>query len=111
MVECIVNRQAKNVYIYHGNNFSQAKLVPLTVGYRPTSNRFHCPYHPASNRLQAIDHPLYACRRLSPKIIPRFMMLLWLVEMQWADIDFHGRFTTIRRNFSLGKIETPKNGS
>lgn len=32
------------------------------------------------------------------------------LALQWGDIDFHGRFVTIRRNFSRGKIETPKNG-
>lgn len=32
------------------------------------------------------------------------------LALQWGDIDFHGRFITIQRNFSRGKIETPKNG-
>lgn len=32
------------------------------------------------------------------------------LALQWGDIDFHGRFIMIRRGFSRGKIETPKNG-
>jgi integrase len=32
------------------------------------------------------------------------------LALQWGDIDFHGRFITIQRNFSRGKIETPKSG-
>jgi integrase len=32
------------------------------------------------------------------------------LALQWGDIDFHGRFINIRRNFSRGRIETPKSG-
>jgi integrase len=32
------------------------------------------------------------------------------LALQWGDIDFHGRFINIQRNFSRGKIETPKSG-
>lgn len=32
------------------------------------------------------------------------------LALQWGDIDFHGRFISIQRNFSRGKIETPKSG-
>jgi integrase len=32
------------------------------------------------------------------------------IALKWDDIDFNSRFLTIRRNFSRGKIETPKNG-
>lgn len=38
------------------------------------------------------------------------MRLGEVLALQWGDIDFHGRFITIERNFSRGKIETPKNG-
>ncbi len=31
------------------------------------------------------------------------------LALKWGDIDFHERFITISRNFSRGKIETPKN--
>lgn len=30
--------------------------------------------------------------------------------LQWKDIDFKGRFITIERSFSKGRVETPKNG-
>lgn len=30
--------------------------------------------------------------------------------LQWKDIDFKGRFITIERSLSKGKVETPKNG-
>ena len=30
--------------------------------------------------------------------------------MQWGDIDFNSRFTTVQRGYSHGRIETPKNG-
>jgi integrase len=30
--------------------------------------------------------------------------------LQWKDIDFEGRFITIERSFSKGKVDTPKNG-
>ena len=32
------------------------------------------------------------------------------LALKWADIDFEGRFITVERGFSRGKIETPKNG-
>lgn len=31
------------------------------------------------------------------------------LALQWGDLDFNSRFITIERNFSRGKIETPKN--
>jgi len=33
-----------------------------------------------------------------------------LTAIQWKDIDFNGRFITIERSLSKGKIETPKSG-
>jgi integrase len=30
--------------------------------------------------------------------------------LQWQDIDFKGRFITVERSFSKGRIDTPKNG-
>jgi integrase len=32
------------------------------------------------------------------------------LALRWGDIDFKGRFVTVQRNFSRGKIETPKSG-
>jgi integrase len=32
------------------------------------------------------------------------------LALQWGDIDWHGRFVEVRRNYTLGKITTPKNG-
>jgi len=32
------------------------------------------------------------------------------LALQWADIDFNGRFIEVRRNLSRSRIETPKNG-
>lgn len=32
------------------------------------------------------------------------------MALQWGDIDFNGRFLSIERGFSRGRIETPKNG-
>lgn len=33
-----------------------------------------------------------------------------VLALQWGDIDFNGRFITVQRGISRGKIETPKNG-
>jgi integrase len=30
------------------------------------------------------------------------------LALQWGDIDWHGRFAEVRRNFTLGKITSPK---
>lgn len=38
------------------------------------------------------------------------MRLGEVLALQWGDIDFSGRFITVRRGISRGKIETPKNG-
>lgn len=32
------------------------------------------------------------------------------LALQWGDIDFNGRFITIKRNFVRNKVQTPKNG-
>jgi integrase len=33
-----------------------------------------------------------------------------LVALQWNDVDYHGRFLDVRRNFTRGQLTTPKNG-
>ena len=30
--------------------------------------------------------------------------------LKWGDIDFNGRFITVQRNYSKGRIKTAKNG-
>jgi integrase len=32
------------------------------------------------------------------------------LELRWVDIDFNSRFIMVLHGFSIGKIETPKNG-
>ena len=38
------------------------------------------------------------------------MRLGEVLALQWGDIDFNGRFITVQRGMSRGKIEAPKNG-
>ena len=52
-----------------------------------------------------------------PRHYPLFLLLARTglrigeaLALQWGDIDFHGRFISIDRGISRGKIETPKNG-
>ena len=33
-----------------------------------------------------------------------------LLALQWGDIDYHGRFIEVQRNYARGQITTPKNG-
>jgi integrase len=33
-----------------------------------------------------------------------------LTALQWPDIDFHGKFLIVRRNYSHGRLKMPKNG-
>jgi integrase len=33
------------------------------------------------------------------------------LALQWGDVDFNGRFITVRRNLYRGRIQTPKNGT
>ena len=33
-----------------------------------------------------------------------------LIALQWEDLDFHGRFIDVRRNYARGKLTTPKSG-
>jgi integrase len=32
------------------------------------------------------------------------------IALQWGDVDFHGRFLNVQRNFSHRKLDTPKSG-
>jgi integrase len=52
-----------------------------------------------------------------PRHYPLFLLLARTglrigeaLALQWGDIDFNGRFITIQRGISRGRIETPKNG-
>lgn len=33
-----------------------------------------------------------------------------LLALQWQDLDYHGRFIEVRRNYARGRITTPKSG-
>ncbi len=49
-------------------------------------------------------YPLFLC------LARTGMRLGEVLALQWGDIDWHGRFLEVRRNLSLGKIVSPKNG-
>lgn len=60
---------------------------------------------------------LNACQRHFPSSYPFILLLARTgvrlgeaVALQWGDIDFHGRFIEVRRNFTRGKLSTPKSG-
>jgi len=38
------------------------------------------------------------------------MRLGELLALQWDDLDFHGRLITVQRNYTHGKLSTPKSG-
>ena len=33
-----------------------------------------------------------------------------LLALQWADLDYHGRFIEVQRNYTRGRVSTPKSG-
>ena len=33
-----------------------------------------------------------------------------LIALEWGDIDYRGRFIEVRRNYTKGRMNTPKNG-
>lgn len=49
-------------------------------------------------------YPLFLCLARTE------MRLSEALTLQWGDIDWHGRFVDVRRNYTLGKITSPKNG-
>ena len=56
-------------------------------------------------------------RQKAPPYFPLFLCALRtglrqgeLVALQWGDIDFHGRFIEVQRNFTRGRFATPKGG-
>ncbi len=61
---------------------------------------------------------LEATKRYLPQFYPLFlcavrtgMRLGELLALQWGDIDFHGQFIVVRRNYTRGEVvDTPKSG-
>jgi len=64
---------------------------------------------------------LDACHKYFPSSYPFILLLVRTglrlgeaVALQWGDLDFrpdfHGRFIEVRRNFTRGKLSTPKSG-
>ena len=66
---------------------------------------------------EELKNLLDTVQRHFPRHYPLFLLLARTglrigeaLALQWGDIDFHGRFITIQRGISRGRIETPKNG-
>jgi integrase len=56
-------------------------------------------------RVRAPEHyPFFLC------LARTGMRLGEALALQWGDIDWHGRFIEVRRNYVCGKITRPKNG-
>ncbi len=60
---------------------------------------------------------LEKAKQRTPRYYPLFLCAVRtglrqgeLIGLQWGDIDFHGRFLEVRRNYARGKLTTPKNG-
>ena len=58
-----------------------------------------------------------AARQHAPTNYPLFLCALRtglrqgeLLALQWGDVDYHGRFIEVRRNYTHGRIATPKSG-
>ncbi len=60
---------------------------------------------------------LDAVRQRAPRYYPLFLCAVRtglrqgeLLALQWGDIDYRGRFITVQRNYTRGRISTPKSG-
>lgn len=60
---------------------------------------------------------LEAVQAHAPRYYPLFLTLLRTglrmgeaLGLQWGDLDFHGRFIEVRRSYTRGRVEPPKNG-
>lgn len=53
---------------------------------------------------------LEASRFLARNALRTGLRLGELLGLQWADVDFHGRFIEVRRNLVAGRLTTPKSG-
>lgn len=56
-------------------------------------------------------------RRHAPKYYPLFLCVARtglrlgeLLALQWGALDFQGRFLLVQRNYTHGKVTTPKSG-
>ena len=68
-------------------------------------------------RREEVTYLLEAFQQHFPAYFPFVLLLVRTglrlgeaVSLQWGDIDFHDRFIEVRRNFSKGKLQTPKSG-
>jgi len=66
---------------------------------------------------EELAHLLNTCREFFPAHYPFVLLLARTglrigegVVLKWEDIDFHGRFIEVKRNFVDGKITSPKPG-
>ncbi len=60
---------------------------------------------------------LEAARQRAPRYYPLFLCAVRtglrlgeLLALQWDDLDYHGRFIEVRRNYTRGRVFTPKSG-
>jgi len=60
---------------------------------------------------------LEAARQRAPRYYPLFLCAVRtglrlgeLLALQWDDLDYHGRFIEVQRNYTRGRVSTPKSG-
>ncbi len=60
---------------------------------------------------------LDAVRERAPRYYPLFLCAVRtglrmgeLLALQWNDLDYHGRFIGVQRNYTRGRVSTPKSG-
>ena len=66
---------------------------------------------------EEVDHLLATCEMHFPTSYPILLTLVRsgmrvgeVMALKWGDIDFHGRFILLQRNYVKGRLDTPKNG-
>jgi integrase len=83
------------------------KFLPK-VGKRQNINPFTreevSAFLEATKRYAPPYHPFFLCA------VRTGMRLGELLALQWNDIDFHGRFIVVQRNYTRGELATPKSG-
>ncbi|MEC4669206.1 MAG: site-specific integrase, partial [Nitrospirota bacterium] len=60
---------------------------------------------------------LETVRQRAPRYCPLFLCAVRtglrmgeLLALQWGDMDYHGRFIEVQRNYTRGRVSTPKSG-
>ncbi len=60
---------------------------------------------------------LEVARQRAPRYYPLFLCAVRtglrlgeLLALQWDDLDYHGRFIEVQRNYTRGRVSTPKSG-